>query len=186
MLSEPFEQFKIWFVEVSEAMTLATVDESGMPDARIVLLKEVTEDAFVFFTNYQSAKAQQLQNMPYAACVFWWPKLERQVRIRGPVSKISPEQSDAYFQTRPRGSQIGALVSKQSQELKNRAELEIAWLEIEKKYNNQLIPRPDYWGGYCLKPVHFEFWQGRENRLHDRVAYNLSPQGIWEQKLLAP
>lgn len=193
MLSQPFEQFQIWYQEASqkqpqlpEAMTLATVDKEGIPDARVVLLKELTKEGFVFFTNYQSLKAQQLEVHPDAACVFWWPVLERQVRIRGFVTKIPPEQSDAYSQTRPRGSQIGAWASRQSQVLKDRTELEKTWAEIERKYSGQAIPRPEFWGGYCLKPTYFEFWQGRENRLHDRWAYNLNPQGLWDMKLLAP
>src|SRR3989338_11329500 len=128
MLGKPFEKFNIWFEEDS-AMTLATVDQTGMPDARVVLLKEVTPEGFVFFTNYQSLKANQLAANPKAAAVFWWPILERQVRIRGIVSKISPEQSDKYSQTRPRGSQIGAWASKQSQVLQSRAELEQAYLD---------------------------------------------------------
>lgn len=183
----PFKQFDAWCQESpQEVMTLATVDALGNPDARIVLLKEVSLEGLVFFTNYHSVKAQELESHPYAACVFFWPALERQVRIRGPVSKISATDSDAYFKIRPRGSQLGAWASDQSKVLKDRAELEAAYAKFEKLYADREVPRPGHWGGYCLKPEHFEFWQGRQDRLHDRFVYHLRETGLWEKTRLAP
>ncbi|MEI6805308.1 MAG: pyridoxamine 5'-phosphate oxidase [Myxococcaceae bacterium] len=189
----PVKQFERWFEEASRkkpdfanAMTIATVDLQGVPDARIVLLKEIRDEGLVFFTNYESTKAQQLELSPKAACVFWWPDFERQIRVRGTVAKISAKQSDAYFKTRPRGSQLGAWASKQSQVLQDRTELDTAYLKLEKQFENQEVPRPENWGGYCLKPRQFEFWQGRENRLHDRFEYDLDLSGCWVVKRLAP
>ncbi len=190
---DPLKQFDRWFqealkkqVDFANAMTIATVDESGAPDARVLLLKEINSEGLVFFTNYESVKARQLGLNPHAAAVFWWPVLERQVRVRGGVSKISAAQSDAYFKTRPRGSQLGAWASKQSQVLQDRVELEATCLKLEQRYRGKEIPRPENWGGYCLKPNHFEFWQGRENRLHDRFEYDRNKSGDWEIRRLAP
>lgn len=182
----PFKQFDAWYQESpQEVMTLATVDALGNPDARIVLLKQASSEGFVFFTNYHSVKARQLDSHPYAACVFFWPELQRQVRVRGSVSKISAADSETYFKTRPRGSQLGAWASEQSKVLQDRAGLEAAYAKFEKLYAGQEVPRPEHWGGYCLKPEHFEFWQGRENRLHDRLVYDLKA-GVWETTRLAP
>lgn len=187
LIKDPFEQFENWYQESpQEGMTLATVDEFGIPDARIVLLKKADHNGFVFFTNYHSVKAKQLESNPVATCVFWWSKLQRQVRIKGSVSKIAPTDSETYFKTRPRGSQIGAWASHQSEILLNRVELENAYAAFEKKYAGQEVPRPEHWGGYCLKPHHFEFWQGRDSRLHDRFEYDLNKSGVWEIKQLAP
>jgi len=187
---DPMILFHAWFTEELNlavddptAMVLATVDASGHPDSRVVLLKEITNNQFVFFTNYASTKAQQLKHQAYAALNFYWPQLARQVRIRGRVAKVSAEQSDAYFATRPRASQCSALVSKQSHVLASREDLE---KKVETLVNSgQEIARPHDWGGYALSPHEFEFWQGRDNRLHDRIQYTL--KGIqWSHLRLAP
>lgn len=191
--TNPFKQFDCWFKEaidhnilIPEGMTLATVDEHGHPDARVVLLKEVSQNQFIFFTNYHSHKASQLEACPQAALVFWWALLERQVRMKGKVQKVSASESDAYFKTRPRGSQIGAWASYQSKKLNDRSELESAYGDFEKRYADQEIPRPPHWGGYALIPSSFEFWQGRESRLHDRFFYDLDPSGAWNISQLSP
>jgi pyridoxamine 5'-phosphate oxidase len=152
----------------------------------MLLLKQVDERGFVFYTNYQSAKARELEANPNAALVFHWTPLEHQVRVEGTVTRISAAESDAYFQTRPRESQIGALASPQSQVIESREVLENRAKEIEKAYEGQVIKRPDHWGGYRLKPNRIEFWQGRLGRLHDRLLYELEPDGTWTIKRLAP
>jgi pyridoxamine 5'-phosphate oxidase len=149
-------------------------------------LKQVDERGFVFYTNYQSAKARELEANPNAALVFHWAPLEHQVRVEGTVTRISAAESDAYFQTRPRESQIGALASPQSQVIASREVLEDRAREIEKAYEGQVIKRPEHWGGYLLKPNRIEFWQGRLGRLHDRLLYELEPDGTWTIKRLAP
>jgi pyridoxamine 5'-phosphate oxidase len=189
----PIKLFSRWFAEAQqaglklpEAMTLATVTEDGRAAARMLLLKQVDDLGFVFYTNYQSAKAHELEANPNAALVFHWAPLEHQVRVEGTVTRISAAESDAYFQTRPRESQIGALASPQSQVIESREVLENRAKEIEKAYEGQVIKRPDHWGGYRLKPNRIEFWQGRLGRLHDRLLYELQPDGAWTIKRLAP
>jgi pyridoxamine 5'-phosphate oxidase len=191
--TDPIKLFSRWFDEAQqaglrlpEAMTLATVTEDCRPAARMLLLKQVDERGFVFYTNYQSNKARELESNPNAALVFHWAPLEHQVRVEGTVTRISAAESDAYFQTRPRESQIGALASPQSQVIASREVLEDRAREIEKGYEGQVIKRPEHWGGYLLKPNRIEFWQGRLGRLHDRLLYELEPDGTWTIKRLAP
>jgi len=189
----PFEQFKHWFAEVIEsekndpsAMVLSTVDSNGLPDSRVVLLKGLENDAFMFYTNYESAKANQLAHLPYAALNFYWPEMARQVRIRGKVSKATAEQSDAYFASRPVSSRIGAIASPQSSVIKNRQFLEVAFNQLLNRFEQQQkIPRPENWGGYAVMADEIEFWQGRNNRLHDRIQY-VKEQSIWTARRLAP
>ncbi len=190
---DPILQFKQWFEETQqssiampEAMTLATVSLDGKPSARMVLLKEVNEHGFVFFTNYNSRKGKDLERNPNVALLFYWQILERQVRIEGMVEKVSDEISDTYFQTRPRNSQLSALISAQSEVVSGREELERLYIEAEKKFEGQAIPRPQHWGGYCLKPTRIEFWQGRDGRLHDRIEYIKQNNGDWLIQRLAP
>jgi len=168
------------------AMTLATVDKQGRPSARVVLLKGVDRRGFVFFTNYDSRKGQELADNPQAALVFYWPDQERQVCIAGEVSKLPPAESDAYFKTRPYGSRLAAWASKQSAAIKDRAALEAQWKQLETQYAGQEIPRPPFWGGYLLSPTRVEFWQGRPNRLHDRFCYTRQPEKTWLIERLAP
>ncbi|QQE10358.1 pyridoxamine 5'-phosphate oxidase [Planctomycetota bacterium] len=192
----PIEQFRTWFNDAiaankgdwfePNAMTLATVDPSGMPDARIVLLKSFDERGFVFFTNYESIKAKQLEEHPYATLVFYWPNLERQVRITGKSTKTSDEVSSNYFASRPHGSQLGAIVSNQSSVIPNREFLETKLKQLAEQYKDISIPRPTDWGGYCIKAHTIEFWQGRPNRLHDRLQYILENNGKWSIQRLAP
>lgn len=168
------------------AMTLATVDEHGRPSARIVLLKGLDQRGFVFFTNYESRKGRELAQNPNAALVFYWPGQERQVCVAGTVTKVSVEESQRYFSSRPRGSRIGAWASKQSSVVGGRQELEKQWAECESRFPNQEIPLPPFWGGYLLSPVRYEFWQGRPNRLHDRFQYVRGPRVAWVIERLAP
>lgn len=191
--SNPVGQFTLWFQQALDAqlpepnaMTLATVASNGQPSARIVLLKHFDEQGFVFYTNYDSLKGKQLISNPQAALVFWWAELERQVRIEGKVEKTSNSESDRYFHSRPQGSQIGALVSNQSQVIKSREVLDSKLAELTTKYQEQEIPRPDHWGGFRVIPQVIEFWQGRPNRLHDRLCYRLREENIWEIDRLAP
>lgn len=190
---DPIKQFQIWFDEaiaeklpMPEAMSLATVTPDGRPTSRMVLLKQVDADGFVFFTNYQSAKARQLEINPYAALVFYWPQLERQVRVEGKVAKTSAEESAAYFRTRPRESQIGAWASPQSEVISAREVLEQRAHELAEQYCDRDIDCPEYWGGFRLTPDRIEFWKGRVGRLHDRILYELQPDGSWTIKRLAP
>ena len=190
---DPFVQFERWFGEalaaelpLANAMTLATVSPEGAPDARIVLLKGVERGAFVFFTNYDSRKGRQLAARPEACLVFFWPQLERQVRIEGRVEKVAAADSDAYFGTRPVGARRSAHASAQSDVVSGRAFLESELRKIEEKYG-QSPPRPSHWGGYRVTPSRIEFWQGRENRLHDRLLYRRGKDaGAWTIERLAP
>jgi pyridoxamine 5'-phosphate oxidase len=188
---DPFLQLKSWVDEAISgevreptAMGLSTVSAEGKPSSRIVLLKELSEKGLVFFTNYDSQKGKDLLNNPSAALLFFWSELQRQVRIEGKVAKISKNESNLYFSSRPRGSQIAALASPQSSVIE-REKLEKKWAELEKKYEGKDIPLPDYWGGYLLVPDFFEFWQGRENRLHDRLSFS-KKGSAWKIERLAP
>ncbi|GGX78846.1 pyridoxine/pyridoxamine 5'-phosphate oxidase [Litchfieldella qijiaojingensis] len=167
------------------AMTLATVDSQGLPHARIVLLKGVDHGELVFYTNYQSHKGSELANVPHAALVFWWPSLDRQVRIEGSVELVSEEESDRYFASRPRGSQLGAWIATQSVEIPDRIWIEERKRRFEQLYEGQEIDRPAHWGGYRVIPEMVEFWQGQPNRLHDRIRYELR-EGHWAKVRLAP
>ena len=186
-------QFEKWWEEAVSskidevnAMTLATASIDALPSARIVLLKEVNEKGFVFFTNYESYKAQQLAENPKACLVFFWKELERQVRITGLIEKITAKQSDDYFQSRPEASRIGAWASPQSRVIEDRDWLDEKFNELVNKMEGTAIPRPPYWGGYIVKPVVIEFWQGRPSRLHDRIQYTLEENGEWKIERLAP
>jgi pyridoxamine 5'-phosphate oxidase len=188
----PMQQFKKWFTDALNAqlyepnvMTLATADSYGKPSARIVLLKGFDEHGFNFYTNYDSKKGKELKVNPQAALVFFWPELERQVRIEGMVSKLDPQVSTDYFHSRPKGSQIGAMVSPQSQVIPSREALEQQVIELKQQYAESEIPRPEHWGGYLVEPQHIEFWQGRPSRLHDRISYDLV-DGVWIINRLAP
>lgn len=189
--ADPFKQFDRWWqqainasvVEVN-AMTLATASPDGIPDARIVLLKDITEEGFVFFTNYESSKGKQLTENPHAALVFFWKELERQVRIKGKVIKASAAVSDRYFASRPAGSRIGAWSSPQSQVIASREILEQNEHDFKLKFGED-IPRPDHWGGFVVLPESLEFWQGRPSRLHDRIYYSKNENG-WQISRLAP
>jgi pyridoxamine 5'-phosphate oxidase len=187
---DPLIVFNAWLTEELNcedndptAMVLATVDAHGHPDSRVVLLKEITNNQFVFYTNYESTKAQQLKHQAYAALNFYWRQLARQIRIRGRVEKLPAKQSDAYFATRPRASQCSALVSKQSRVLASREDLEKKLDELF--HSGKAIVRPNDWGGYALSPHEFEFWQGRDSRLHDRIKYTLKGTQ-WSHSRLAP
>jgi pyridoxamine 5'-phosphate oxidase len=193
LLETPFQQFQLWLeqaiaAELPEpnAMTLATLSEEGKPIARMVLLKGLDEKGFVFYTNYDSAKGKQLTETNWAALVFWWAGLERQVRVEGTVEKVSSEESDAYFQSRPKASQLGAWASPQSQAIKNRDILEKRLAQLEEKYATEKVPRPPHWGGFRVIPTAIEFWQGRPSRLHDRIRYELDEKGDWFYQRLAP
>jgi pyridoxamine 5'-phosphate oxidase len=191
--SDPIAFFHQWFREAQaagiddvNAMTLATVDVEGRPHARIVLLKGLEEAGFTFFTNYESAKGHQIDGSPHAALVFFWKDLERQVRIEGIVQQVSAEESDAYFQSRPIGSRIGAWASPQSSPIAHRQILEERVTHFEEQYGDE-IPRPSFWGGYRVQPLLIEFWQGRSNRLHDRILFTRAELGVeWEICRLAP
>jgi pyridoxamine 5'-phosphate oxidase len=168
------------------AMTLATADRQGRPSARIVLLKGVDQRGFIFFTNYESRKGQELAENPQAALVLYWPEQERQVCIAGEISQLPAAESDAYFRTRPHGSRLAAWASKQSATVKDRAALEAQWRQLEVQYANKEIPRPPFWGGYLLCPARMEFWQGRPNRLHDRFRYTRQSDKTWLIERLSP
>jgi len=192
--ANPIRQFQKWYDEarargVSEqdaiSMTLATAPENGPPSARIVLLKGVDDNGFVFYTNYQSRKARELDENPRACLLFYWAQVWRQVRIEGCVEKVSEAESDKYFQTRPLGSKLGAWASNQSEVVASRETLEGRFAEIERRFGDD-VPRPPHWGGYRLKPDSIEFWQGRENRLHDRLRYCLQDDGTWVIERLGP
>ena len=188
---DPIEQFRTWFAEaeseapLAEAVALATVDGEGLPDARMVLLKGFGPDGFRFFTNYESAKALQLDAGGAAALIAYWRELDRQVRVRGTVERLVAEDSDAYFATRPRDSQLGAWASPQSRPLESRAELDTRLAEATERYDGGAVPRPAHWGGYLLRPRSIEFWQGQVARLHDRFRYARDGDG-WRIERLAP
>ena len=191
--TNPFKQFDKWWKEALtsdidevNAMTLATASADGVPSARIVLLKGYSEEGFVFYTNYNSYKGKQLIENPKACLVFFWKELERQVRITGIVQKTSDKDSEEYFHSRPVASQVGAAVSPQSEVIENREWLEKKYLELEKNLDATIIDRPKHWGGYIVKPVIIEFWQGRPSRLHDRIEYALQENGEWKIQRLAP
>ena len=214
--SDPITQFKRWFEQASAArgsaglrkffvgfyksllmaagaepadvtaMTLATADKAGRPSARVVLLKGVDERGFIFFTNYDSSKGQELAENPQAALVFYWAALERQVCVAGKVSKLSAAESEAYFRTRPVGSQLAAWASRQSETVRDRAELEAKWKQIKARFAADEVPCPPNWGGYVLSPQRIEFWQGGPNRLHDRFRYTRQPDDQWIIERLSP
>jgi pyridoxamine 5'-phosphate oxidase len=190
---DPFAVFAEWLQAAVEneiwepnAMTLATATPSGAPSARVVLLKGFDARGFTFFTNYESRKGRELDGNPEAAAVFWWGPLERQVRIEGKVAKLAPVESDAYYLSRPFGARIGAWTSPQSQVIAGRQVLDERWRHLEETYRQQDLARPPYWGGYRLAPRVIEFWQGGENRLHDRLRYTLQPTAAWIIERLAP
>ena len=192
IVNNPITQFEKWFenavnAEIFEpnAMTLATADKSGRPNARMVLLKGVDKEGFSFYSNYLSQKGKELKRNPLACLVFHWGELERQVRIEGKVEKLDKETSEAYFHSRPTGSKIGAIVSPQSQVIDDREILETKMEEATEYYEGKKIPKPAHWGGYLVKPTTIEFWQGRSNRLHDRIKYTLV-NGNWKIERLAP
>ena len=191
--ADPLRLFHLWFddaraagLPLPEAMTLATATKDGRPSARLVLLKQADVQGFVFYTNYMSQKAQELDANPWAALVFYWPQLERQVRVEGLVSRVSTVESDEYFQTRPRESQIGALASPQSEVIPARELLQQRFAELEEFYGDREIQRPAHWGGYRLRPGRIEFWKGRPGRLHDRLLYESQADGSWTINRLAP
>ena len=188
-----YEQFSKWWSEARNshlheinAMTLATADKNGTPSARIVLLKGYDARGFIFFTNYNSAKGNELEENPKASLLFFWKELERQIRIDGIVEKISALESDIYFKSRPAGSRIGAWASPQSTVIENRKVIEENFLKYEEQFGTENIPRPEHWGGYLVKPNKLEFWQGRSSRLHDRIQYTLQTDGNWKRERLAP
>lgn len=189
----PIRQFQTWYdqaisagLPMADAMTLATATTDGRPSARMVLLKLVDERGFVFYTNYRSRKARELEANPWAAIVFHWEGLEKQVRVEGRVSRVSAAESDQYFQTRPRESQLGAVASPQSDVIESREVLEQRFRELEDDYRDRTIERPTHWGGYRLAPERIEFWKGRPGRLHDRLLYELDLNGLWRRSRLAP
>jgi pyridoxamine 5'-phosphate oxidase len=193
--ADPIAQFQKWFAQTEavlaekkldvNAATLATADCHGQPSSRIVLLKRLDARGFAFFTNYDSRKGRELVENPRAALTFFWPEVERQVGIAGQVEKTSREESEKYFASRPRGSQLGAWASDQSSVVPDRAALEAKWHELEKKFPDK-IPTPPHWGGFVLKPERIEFWQGRPSRLHDRFSYTRQPDDSWKIERLSP
>ncbi len=193
ILENPIEQFRVWFKEAVEAevwepnaMILATANIDFKPSARVVLLKGIETDGFIFYTNYNSRKAKELSWNPYACLVFLWHEVERQVRIEGRVEKVSRQESIEYFNSRPEESRIGAWASPQSQEIENRVVLEKKIEELTQAMRGTAIECPEHWGGYKVIPYTIEFWQGRVNRLHDRIVYTAGSNGVWHKKRLAP
>ncbi|CAA9386994.1 MAG: Pyridoxamine 5'-phosphate oxidase [uncultured Phycisphaerae bacterium] len=191
--ADAFEQFRRWFADVQDAklpepnaMTLATADAGGVPSARVVLLKGFDERGFAFFTNYASRKATELDANPRAALCFYWQPLERQVRVEGAVERVSREESEAYFRTRPPSAQLGAWVSRQSRPIASRAELEQREQALREQFAGREVPLPEFWGGYRLVPQRVEFWQGRPSRLHDRLLYTRAADGSWSRQRLSP
>jgi pyridoxamine 5'-phosphate oxidase len=192
--ADPLALFELWLEEARateindpEAMTLATVDQRGLPDARMVLCKGADTRGIVFYTNIESAKGRELKGQPRAAALFHWKSLRRQARFRGAISEVTPAESDAYFASRPRGSQIGAWASQQSRPLPARGDLEAAVDAYERRFANTNVPRPEYWRGYRLAPVEIEFWRDRPSRLHERIRFiRPTPESAWEKRLLYP
>ncbi len=190
--TDPFDRFREWYddalrcgLAIPHAMSLSTARGDGSPASRMVLLSSFDRRGFVFHTNYESAKGSEIAARPRAALLFWWEPRNRQVRIEGSVERTAPEESDAYFAKRPRGSQVGAWASDQSRPLARRETLDERAREIESRYEGAPVPRPPHWGGYRVIPVSFEFWEGREDRLHDRLRYDRTPEG-WKMASLFP
>ena len=193
VLDNPFEQFSIWWndavasdIDEVNAMNLATINQQLKPTSRTVLLKGFDDNGFIFFTNYNSSKGHQIENNTNVALCFFWKELQRQVRIEGIAKKISDEANDTYFNSRPYGSKVGAWASPQSQIIESRDILVQNEEQIIKEFTEENITRPDHWGGYCVLPNYFEFWQGRSNRLHDRICYQLNENAQWKTARLAP
>ncbi|WP_127139789.1 pyridoxamine 5'-phosphate oxidase [Flagellimonas marinaquae] len=190
----PMEQFQKWFHEVEatdgvdepNAMTVSTIGLDGFPKSRVVLMKRFTFEGFIFYTNYLSEKGRAIAANPSVCLSFFWPNLERQVIIKGKAEKIAENLSDGYFESRPKGSQLGAVVSDQSEVVPSREHLEGKLKELEKEYEGKEVPRPEYWGGFLVRPISIEFWQGRPNRLHDRIRYTLQEDFDWKIERLAP
>ncbi|MBT8292361.1 MAG: pyridoxamine 5'-phosphate oxidase [Eudoraea sp.] len=190
----PMELFQKWYYEVeatdgtdeSNAMTISTLGLDGFPKSRVVLLKKYTFEGFIFYSNYESEKGKAIQADPRVCLSFFWPNMERQIIIKGKAEKIAKNLSDGYFESRPEGSKLGAIVSDQSSVIESREVLEIELKKLEEKYKGKEIERPDYWGGYLVRPVSMEFWQGRDNRLHDRIRYTLQEDFDWKIERLAP
>lgn len=192
--NNPMQLFQTWFYEVEQsktvnevnAMTVATIGLDGYPKSRVVLLKKYTEEGFIFYTNYDSEKGRAIAKHPQVCLSFFWPGMERQVIVKGLAEKVPSNISDGYFDSRPHGSQLGALVSAQSEVIANRKVLELELNELEQHYEGKDVPRPPHWGGYIVKPQSMEFWQGRPNRLHDRLRYTLQEDFDWKIERLAP
>jgi len=190
---DPFRQFRQWYEQAQQldipeptAMQLATANEYGRPSVRVVLLKHYDDNGLVFFTNYESRKGMELEKNPWAACCFWWGQVARQIRIEGFIEKIAEQESDRYFQKRPRASNIGAIASPQSRVVTNYSVLLKRYDDVDAKFEGRDIGRPPNWGGYLLKPESFEFWQAREYRMHDRLLYRMDPGKNWVIERLAP
>jgi pyridoxamine 5'-phosphate oxidase len=191
---KPMDLFKDWFlnadasntIEETNAMTISTIGNDGYPKSRVVLLKKYTEEGFVFYTNYTSEKGKAIEENNHICLSFFWPALEQQIIIKGTVEKISEEESDAYFNSRPTGSKLGAWASPQSTVVASKEDLKIQLNSLEKKYDGKEIPRPEHWGGYIVKPISVEFWQGRPNRMHDRIRYSLTKDFSWKLERMAP
>ncbi|HSG31523.1 MAG TPA: pyridoxamine 5'-phosphate oxidase [Thermodesulfobacteriota bacterium] len=190
---DPIKQFEMWFKESADkgikypnAFALSTSTLDGKPNSRFVLLKGFDKSGFVFYTNTESVKGEEINDNPNASMVFWWDMVERQVRINGTINLVSDEEADEYFKSRPRGSQLGAWASKQSTVIENRDSIDQSYAQVEKKYEGKDIPRPPYWHGYRLRPDSIEFWQGRPDRLHDRLRYRLQKEDKWIIERLCP
>ncbi|MEN8766398.1 MAG: pyridoxamine 5'-phosphate oxidase [Polaribacter sp.] len=190
----PMELFKDWFlnadasnaIEETNAMTIATIGNDGFPKSRVVLLKKYTEEGFVFYTNYTSEKGKAIEENKHICLSFFWPALEQQIIIKGTAEKLAANLSDGYFKSRPKGSKLGAWASPQSTVVSSKKELETQLTSLEKEYAEKEIPRPAHWGGYLIKPISLEFWQGRPNRMHDRIRYSLGKDFSWKLERLAP
>lgn len=190
----PIELFRDWFLEVDKnfpedetnAMTIATIGLDGFPKSRVVLLKKYSLKGFIFYTNYKSEKGKAIQANPNVCLSFFWNGAERQIIVKGKAEKVTASVSDSYFESRPRGSQLGAIVSKQSEIIESRKHIEETLQQLENSYKGKRIERPEYWGGFIVKPVEFEFWQGRPNRLHDRIVYKLDSNFEWNKSRLSP